>query len=664
MPDRVKFTNFTNADGSKQAVALDKISFDPETKKLTMYSSIDGTIKEETTIPATDVEVDDTLAIGGKAADSKAAGDAIKDVIQIGGTPSEFTGMVISSTSEEVDLVEQSVFDAEIAKFNAKVGSPLVATTASAMTDTTKIYVYTGSETGYTSGNWYYYNGSAWTSGGVYNSVAIETDKTLTVENMAADAKATGDEIDALKEDLSGVSDALGTFLRSYVVTGRVKFDKNTILQSAKAQSGTYTFYKFTKNFLKFDDATKNGIALTHSSDGKIVLNGTATANTDFTVELPVTLTGQFYGYIKGSESKGIYIYLRQASAIGAQMTLATGTSDSFDRNVSYIVRYQMIILSGATFDNYELEASVEYLFNETHANNPYYYEKPVTIEQATFPIESDVDYFLSALTTSQILLDTKFLSGKTAVRVSKTNGGDYSSILDALKATPDYVKIYVENGTYNIVEEYESYYGSDFWSNYDGYANHANDPFYRGLWVSDDRVIECDAWVKIVWDYDGTNASVNGLFSVFATGQNATIINAHVIFNSNCRYAIHDDYAAFGGTNKFIGCIFDGASSNGTTIGGGCGHRNTYVIKDCLFLNDGTYDISYHNTSGLGINHIIVTGCNGGGQLKFGWYGNSTEITECIASNNKFGSIVCEAHNSSATNQNMRLSAWNNEVA
>lgn len=202
MPDRVKFTNFTNANGSKQAVALDKISFDPETKKLTMYSSIDETIKEETTIPATDVEVDDTLAIEGKAADSKVAGDAIKDVIQIGGTPSKFTGMVISSTSEEVDLVEQSAFDAEIAKFNAKVGSPLVAATASAMTDTTKIYVYTGSETGYTSGNWYYYNGSTWTSGGVYNSAAVETDKTLGISDMPADAKVTGDEIDALKEDL------------------------------------------------------------------------------------------------------------------------------------------------------------------------------------------------------------------------------------------------------------------------------------------------------------------------------------------------------------------------------------------------------------------------------------------------------------------------------
>lgn len=53
-------------------------------------------------------------------------------------------------------------------------GSPLVATTAAGMTQTNRIYVYTGSETGYTAGNWYYYNGSAWVSGGVYNSATID----------------------------------------------------------------------------------------------------------------------------------------------------------------------------------------------------------------------------------------------------------------------------------------------------------------------------------------------------------------------------------------------------------------------------------------------------------------------------------------------------------
>lgn len=63
------------------------------------------------------------------------------------------------------------------------VGSPLVASTAAEMTDTTKIYVYVGSETGYTSGNWYYYDGSEWQSGGIYNSTAIG-DGTITNEKL------------------------------------------------------------------------------------------------------------------------------------------------------------------------------------------------------------------------------------------------------------------------------------------------------------------------------------------------------------------------------------------------------------------------------------------------------------------------------------------------
>lgn len=84
----------------------------------------------------------------------------------------------------------------EIAGIRAAVGSPLTAATVSAMIDRTKIYVYTGSESGYTHGNWYYWNGSAWTSGGVYNAATVATDTTLTVAGRPADAKATGARLD------------------------------------------------------------------------------------------------------------------------------------------------------------------------------------------------------------------------------------------------------------------------------------------------------------------------------------------------------------------------------------------------------------------------------------------------------------------------------------
>lgn len=96
---------------------------------------------------------------------------------------------------------------ADVNALIAAVGSPLVASTVAGMTDQTKIYVYTGSETGYTSGHWYYYNGSAWADGGIYQSTGIDTDKTLTVADQAADGKAVGDELTALNSALNSLTE-------------------------------------------------------------------------------------------------------------------------------------------------------------------------------------------------------------------------------------------------------------------------------------------------------------------------------------------------------------------------------------------------------------------------------------------------------------------------
>lgn len=85
-------------------------------------------------------------------------------------------------------------------------GAPLTASISSAMTDTSRVYVYTGTTgDGFTNGHWYYYNGSAWTDGGAYNSAAVQTDPTLTLEGVPADAKATGE----LKTDIANLEDDL-----------------------------------------------------------------------------------------------------------------------------------------------------------------------------------------------------------------------------------------------------------------------------------------------------------------------------------------------------------------------------------------------------------------------------------------------------------------------
>ena len=83
-------------------------------------------------------------------------------------------------------------------------GSPAPVETVAEMTDESAVYLYTGSETGYTAGNWYYYNGTAWTSGGVYGGAVTST--TFTEHGVPADDFAVGEAL-AEKADADDVGD-------------------------------------------------------------------------------------------------------------------------------------------------------------------------------------------------------------------------------------------------------------------------------------------------------------------------------------------------------------------------------------------------------------------------------------------------------------------------
>lgn len=108
---------------------------------------------------------------------------------------------VVDDLADKVEKNENKIAELDDKKANKDdYGSPLKAKTVAEMTDKKKVYVYVGTETGYINGNWYTWEETAWISGGVYNSAAIQTDKTLTQSDKAADSAIVGQQIGSLKE--------------------------------------------------------------------------------------------------------------------------------------------------------------------------------------------------------------------------------------------------------------------------------------------------------------------------------------------------------------------------------------------------------------------------------------------------------------------------------
>lgn len=134
---------------------------------------------------------------------------------------------VIDDLAGEVEDNKNKIAKLDDKKANKDdYGSPLTASTVSAMTDKKKVYVYTGSESGYTAGNWYSWNGTAWVSGGVYNSAAIQTDETLTQTGKAADSAIVGEKISELKESIKNATVTDGSITTSKIADKAVTGDK------------------------------------------------------------------------------------------------------------------------------------------------------------------------------------------------------------------------------------------------------------------------------------------------------------------------------------------------------------------------------------------------------------------------------------------------------
>ena len=173
----------------------------------------------------------------------------------------------VPSNSQLDGYVAQCKSYAEQARMEA-YGSPLTAETKAQMTDHKRAYVYTGSEPNMVAGNWYYWNGSAWTSGGVYNAVAVQTDKTLTVQDKAADGKATGDALNALKEDLNKIEPGLSEEAKAALLI--------CFQHVAWTSHDGQTYYNALEEALYKGEILLESISASYASTGHVVYPWTA----------------------------------------------------------------------------------------------------------------------------------------------------------------------------------------------------------------------------------------------------------------------------------------------------------------------------------------------------------------------------------------------------
>ena len=219
----------------------------------------------------------------------------------------------------------------------------------------------------------------------------------------------------------------------------------------------------------------------------------------------------------------------------------------------------------------------------------------------------------------------------------------------------------YIAEGVYDIV----SYLGNDYFANYQ--------PSEIGCVMNDGVYIFApNALVKA--NYEGTQVNaINGFAPINTEGHNIKIVGLNVEA-SNIKYCLHDE---LGGDTKpyiheFINCKF---VQNGCAqaFGGGLGKNGNILIDGCIFhatnsRSSRNSECSYHNDyragakSTITIKNSVIT--SEGGTFRFGYYGDSTMITDVIVTNCKLGAepFVMQ-ENEKYSNVNMNLIAYNNVI-
>lgn len=482
-------------------------------------------------------------------------------------------------------------------------------------------------------------------------------DETLSKAGYAADAKATGDNIADINDNISFLSARVDNI--ATLPEGSTTGDAELIDMRVGADGTTYenagTAVRTQVSELK-QDLDNNFAKLEHGKN-YFNYNGASVGYVEYNTGIIAShIQSYVYNFIPCEPNTTYSISQTYSEGIPYNLHIAffNGTSDTSNYISGDLKQDKFTTPENATLMSISVKAvDADSLQIEkgTFRTNYQAYEKKVQYNSLGTEIQNRLN--------------------KKVVHVGKINSTEYeySMLLSALINNPSDTIILLHEGIYDIVSEYEIIYGSDYFTKYNGYQSSDN-KMDAGLFLGDGVEIIGIGNVSIYFEYGGNNEKVRHYFSVFNTTQNNVIdnITIHTGNNQSCRYHIHDDFAETlegGGINHFKNIVFNGFTYLGTCIGGGMGKQNTYIIENCVFIDImQSIAISYHNCVSNSKNKLIIKDNYCDGSIRIKHYGSSEEnTTKAIITNNHCTMIgIGFTDVETYPNRNIQVFEWNNE--
>lgn len=332
---------------------------------------------------------------------------------------------------------------------------------------------------------------------------------------------------------------------------------------------------------------------------------------------------------------------------------------------------------SSSDYDNLHLPARLIYRVDASLFLIETYGYDSLSVQRATFGNSGNAKQFVRTRVSGSWGV-WKQISGNSEYVIDKNGTGNNTSlvagIIQAYEAGIKNIKILA--GTYDMIAEYQSYYGSD-WE-----TDLLNSSYSSGLPIGNGMVLDFAPGAVVTFDYsDGRNANINERTAAFMAKQGDYEIYGLDISCKNIRYCIHDELAGVGSYRHiYSNCKMSMIDDENTAwkscqcIGGGLGKSGNIEIRNCMFYSDnnggstGLGAVSYHNGEYAGIKSFIsITGCyfdGNNGTFRASWYGVSTLITHVIASNNsiKIAPII-RPETSGSTVENVEFTGFNNII-